>query len=102
MPEIGPALVLAILVGVFWTAFFVVVRGVAGGRLPFLFLLAILGAWAGDAAGGRLGIDSLRVGDFDLLSASAGAWAGIGLVVLVSVLGPTRTPGSRGSGGSGR
>jgi hypothetical protein len=100
VPEIGPSLVLAVIVGIFWTAFFVVVRGVAGGRLLFVLLLAILGAWAGDALGGRLGIDLLRVGDFSLPAASVGAWAGIGLVVVISILGPTRTAG--GSGRPGR
>jgi len=99
---IGPSVVLAILVGVFWTAFAVLVTGVAGARLPFVLVLAVLGAWAGDALGGRLGVDLLRIGDFRLLAASLGAWAGIGLVVLVSVLGPSRTAGPGGSGGSGR
>jgi hypothetical protein len=34
--------------------------------------------------------DVLRIGDFRVLSASIGALAGILLVVVVSVLGPTR------------
>ncbi len=92
MPAIGPSLVLAVLLGVFWTAAAVLVRGVAGARLPFLLLLAISGAWAGDAVGGRIGgpFDLLRIGDFRLVSASLGALGGIVVVVLVSVLGPTR------------
>jgi hypothetical protein len=97
VPEIGPSLVLAVLLGIFWTAAAVLVRGVAGARLPFVLLLAITGAWAGDAIGGRLGgpFDFLRVGDFRFLPASLGALGGIVLVVLVSVLGPTRVePGS--------
>ncbi len=102
MDLVGPALVLAALVGVFWTAFAVLVTGVAGARLPFVLLLAMLGAWAGDALGARLGVDILRIGDFRLVAASAGAWAGIGLVVLVSILGPTRTAGPGGSAGSSR
>jgi hypothetical protein len=102
MPLLGPSLVLALLVGVFWTAFAVLVTGVAGARLPFVLVLAVLGAWAGDALGGRLGIDLLRIGEFRLLAASLGAWAGIGLVVLVSVIGPSRSSGPGGSAGSGR
>jgi len=92
VPEIGPSLVLAVLLGTFWTAAAVLVRGVAGARLPFLLLLAITGTWAGDAIGGRLGglFDLLRIGDFRLLSALLGALGGILIVVLVSVLGPTR------------
>jgi hypothetical protein len=102
MDLIGPSLVLALIVGVFWTAFAVLVTGVAGARLPFVLGLAILGAWAGDALGGRLGLDLLRIGDFRLVAASAGAWAGIGLVVLVSVLGPSRTSGPGSTAGGGR
>lgn len=102
MPPVGPSIVLAILVGAFWTAFAVLVTGVAGARLPFVLGLAILGAWAGDALGARLGLDLLRIGDFRLVAASLGAWAGIGLVVLVSVLGPSRSAGSGGPPGSGR
>ena len=49
---------------------------------------AILGAWAGDAIGGRLGVDPLRVGDFHIISASVVAWLGIGFVAVIAVLGP--------------
>src|SRR5690606_38334758 len=62
----GPAPILAILVGIFHTGLYVLIRGSAGGRLPLLLLAASLGAWAGDALGGRLGIDLLRIGDFRL------------------------------------
>jgi hypothetical protein len=87
---IGPAPVLALLVGIFHTALYVLIRGSAGGQLPLLLLAAFLGAWAGDALGGRLGIDLFRIGDFRLLSASAVAWVGMGFVAVVAVLGPTR------------
>jgi hypothetical protein len=87
---IGPAPVLAILVGVFHTALFVLIRGSAGGQLPLLLIAAVLGAWAGDALGARLGIDLLRLGDFRILAASVVAWIGIGFVAVVSILGPTR------------
>lgn len=87
---IGPAIVLAILVGAFHTALFVLIRGSAGGQLPLLFGAAALGSWAGDELGGRLGLDLLRIGDFRLVTASLLAWVAIGLVVLVAILGPTR------------
>jgi hypothetical protein len=87
---IGPAIVLAILVGVFHTALFVLIRGSAGGQLPLLVVAATLGAWAGDELGGRLGFDLLRIGDFRLVAASLLAWVGIGLVAVVAILGPTR------------
>lgn len=87
---IGPAPLLAILVGVFHTGLFVLVRGSAGGQLALLVVAASLGAWAGDALGARLGIDLLRIGDFRLLAASVLAWLGIGIVALVTILGPAR------------
>ena len=87
---IGPAPVLAILVGIFHTSLFVLVRGSTGGQLPLLLAAAVLGAWAGDALGARLGFDLLRIGDFRLVAASLVAWVGIGFVAIVSILGPTR------------
>jgi len=93
-------LMLSVLLGIFWTAAAVLVRGAAGARLPFVLLLAVTGTWAGDAVGGRIGgaFDLLRVGDFRLIPASLGAIGGIVLVVVLSVLGPTRPePGPPGA-----
>ena len=53
-------------------------------------MAAILGAWAGDAVGGRLAFDPLRIGDFHLLWASIVAWLAIGLVAILAVLVPER------------
>lgn len=86
----GPAPVLAVLVGVFHSALFVAIRGSAGGQLPLLLIAASVGAWAGDAIGARLGIDLLRVGDFRLVAASIMAWLGIAIVAIVAILGPER------------
>ena len=54
-----------------------------------VFVAAALGAWAGDATGGRLGLDPVHIGDFHVIAASAVAWAGIGFVLVLSILGPT-------------
>jgi hypothetical protein len=86
--SIGPAPVLALLVGGFHTALFVFARGRADARVLLVLVAAALGAWAGDATGGRLGIDPIRIGDFHLIAASVVAWAGITFVTVLSILGP--------------
>jgi hypothetical protein len=88
--NLGPAPVLAVLVGLFHTSLYVLIRGTADGRLPLLLGAACLGAWAGDSIGARLGWDLLRIGDFHTLPASLVAWLGIATVTIVAVLGPTR------------
>lgn len=92
---IEPALVLAVIVGLFHVSAYVFIRGRAGARLPLLALASILGAWAGDTVGARISIDPLRVGDFHLVSGSIVAWLGIGLVAILAVLVPERRTESR-------
>ncbi len=94
---IGPAPILAVIVGLFHVSAYVFIRGRAGARLPLLVIAAVLGAWAGDAVGARMGIDPLRVGEFHLISASVVAWLGIGLVVVLAVLVPERRERASGS-----
>jgi hypothetical protein len=89
---IGPAPVLAAIVGAFHTCLYLLIRGSAGARVPFVLAAAILGAYAGNAVGGRLG-DPLRLGDFGLVWSSAVAWLGIVLIAVASTLGPTRQRG---------
>jgi hypothetical protein len=86
--SLNPALILAILVGIFHASLFVLIRGSAGGRLPVILLAAILGAWAGDALADRIGFSVLMIGDFHLLAASIVAWIGIGVSSAVAILGP--------------
>jgi len=86
--SIDPALILAVLVGVFHASLYVVLRGSGGGRLPIIVIAAILGAWAGDALGARLGFDLLTVGNFHLIAASIVAWIGIAISSAMAVLGP--------------
>jgi hypothetical protein len=89
MLEIAPAPVLAVLVGLFQTGVYLLLRGSAGLRLPFVAIAAILGAFAGQAVGARLG-DPLMIGDFGLVWPSVLAWVGIGLIVAASVISPSR------------
>ncbi len=86
--SLDPALILGALVGVFNAAIYVLIRGSAGGRLPLVVGAAILGAWAGNTLGDRLGVTLASIGDFRLVAASAGAWLGIGIVSVVAVMGP--------------
>jgi hypothetical protein len=87
---VGPSLVLALLVGLFHTALFVLIRGNGGGQVPLLALAAVLGAWAGDAIAARLGVDPITFGDFHLVAASVVAWIGILLTAIAVVIGPAR------------
>ena len=86
--SIGPALPLALLVGLINTGVYVLIRGHAGGRLPLTFGAAVLGAWAGAAIGSRLGITWLAIGDFPLVPATVVAWLAIGIVTILTTLGP--------------
>ncbi len=87
---LGPAPVLALLVGGLNAAVFLLVRGKAGWQMLGVLLAASLGAWAGDATAGRLGIDPIHIGDFHVIAASVVAWAGMMFVVVLSILGPAR------------
>jgi hypothetical protein len=86
---IGPAPILAVVVGLFHTGLYLLIRGTAGIRLPFVLAAAVVGALGGQAVGGRLG-DPLLIGDFGLAWASAFAWLGIGIIVAASMLAPSR------------
>jgi hypothetical protein len=92
VPAIGPSIVLAILVGLFDAALYVLVRGRTLARLPFVGIAAMLGAWAGDAVGGLMGVEALTIGDFHLPGAILGAWVGIAIVELLSVLAAPKPP----------
>jgi hypothetical protein len=92
VPAVGPSLVLAVLVGLFNAALYVLLRGRTLARLPFVGIAAMLGAWAGDAVGGLMGVALLTIGDFHLPTAVLGAWVGIAFVELLSVLAAPRPP----------
>ena len=87
--SLDPALIFAVLVGIFHASLYVLIRGNAGGRLPIIIVASILGAWAGDALADRLGWDLLTIGDFHLLAASVVAWIGIAISSAVAILGPS-------------
>jgi hypothetical protein len=85
--DIGPAPLLAVVVGLFHASLFALLTGSNRARLALVLAAAILGAFAGQAMGSRL-YDPLRIGDFGLVWASGFAWLGILVVSLVAILGP--------------
>ena len=92
MPPIGPAPVLALLVGIFHTGVYLLLRGSISGQVVLVLLAAVLGAFAGQALGARLG-DPLSIGDFGLVWSSVVAWIGIAIAAAASFL---TAPGKRG------
>jgi len=78
-----PAFVLSLLVGAFHTCIYIFVRGNLGWHIPAVLVGAITGAMLGQAVGARTG-DILHIGDYSLLWASALAWVGIGLAIVIS------------------
>jgi len=91
--DLSPAPVLALLVGLFHTGLYMFCA-VAGVRLVFVAIAAILGAFAGQALALRLG-DPLQIGDFGLVWSSLLSWLGIILIVAASLLAPARSGQSR-------
>jgi hypothetical protein len=91
---IGPSIVLAAVFALLHVSIYVLIRGRTGAHLALLLVAAFLGAWAGDAVGGRLDADPLRIGDFHVITASILAWLGIGVVAVLAVLGPARRTGT--------
>lgn len=89
MPDIGPAPVLALLVGLLYTGVYLLIRGTTGLNLPLVLVAAVLGAYGGQALGSRLG-DPLPIGDFGFAWASGISWLGILLIVAASALAPSR------------
>ena len=86
IPAVAPSLLLSVILGALHTCVYVLVRGKL--RLHVLLVLpaAIVGAWAGQAVGVRLG-DPLRLGDYCLVWASVFAWLGIIVVSVAATLG---------------
>jgi len=80
-----PAFVLSVLVGAFNTCVYIFVRGRLGWHLGGLLVGGIIGALVGQAIGARVG-DLVRVGDYSLLWASAVAWIGIGMAIVIASL----------------
>ena len=91
MPQVAPAVVLSVLVGVFNSCLYVVLRGVAGVHLLAVLPASIVGAYIGQAVGGRVG-DPVQVGDYSVAWATVMAWVAILVVVSLASILPARKP----------
>jgi hypothetical protein len=90
VPAVAPSLLLSVIIGSLHTCLYVLARGRLRLHVVLVLPAAIVGAWAGQALGSRLG-DPIRLGDYCLLWASAFAWIGILVVSVASTLGTSRT-----------
>jgi len=89
MPHIAPAVVLSVLVGLFNSCLYLVLRGVLRAHLLVVIPASIVGAYIGQAVGGRVG-DPVQIGDYSLIWASVVAWVAILIVVSLASIVPDR------------
>lgn len=85
-----PWIVLTALVAAINLLVFIAVRGRWGRLVPLLALTSLAGTLAGNAIGGRTGLELVRIGDFHLLAASVTAQLGMLAVTLLSLVWPVR------------
>ncbi len=91
MPPVSPAIVLSVLVGVFDSCLYLVLRGTIRAHMVAVVPAAIVGAFIGQAVGGRVG-DPVRIGDYSLVWAVVVSWVGILVVVSLASVMPDRDP----------
>ena len=91
VPHVTPAVVLSVLVGLFASSLYLVVRGKLQAHLLVVVPAAIAGAYVGQAVGGRVG-DPIQVGDFSLLWASVVSAVAILVVASLASIMPDRRP----------
>ncbi len=89
VPHVTPAVVLSVMVGMFSSCLYLVVRGRIRAHLLLVVPAAIVGAYVGQAVGGRVG-DPIQVGDFSVLWAAVVAWLAILVVASLASLMPDR------------
>jgi hypothetical protein len=83
-----PWMLLTALVAAINLAGFVALRGRWGRVVLPLAIAALLGTIAGDAVGGRTGLELLRLGDYHLVAASVGAQLAMLVTLLLMALLP--------------
>jgi hypothetical protein len=90
-----PWMVLTVFVAAINLTVFIALRGRWDRRLLILALASLLGTAAGNAIGGRTGLEVVRIGDFHLLAACLGAQLAMLATDLLAQLGPSRSPTER-------
>ena len=88
-PHVAPAVVLSVLVGLFDSCLYLLLRGVVRPHLLVVVPASIVGAYIGQAVGGRVG-DPVQIGDFSLVWAFVVAWVAILIVVSLASIMPDR------------
>jgi hypothetical protein len=85
IPAVAPSLLLSVIIGALHTCVYVLLRGRLRLHVVLVLAAAIVGAWAGQAVGSRVG-DPFRLGDYCVLWASAFSWVGIIVVAVATML----------------
>ncbi len=97
-----PWLVLVAFISAINLAAFTALRGRWDRLLPALAAAAVLGSVAGNAVGGRTGLELFRIGDFNVVAASVAAQVAMLVVSLLAHLGPTPPSERKPAGRSGQ
>jgi hypothetical protein len=87
-----PWLVLTAFVAAINLAAFTAIRGRWDRLLPILLVASLIGTILGNAIAARTGLELVRIGDFNLLLASAAAQVSMLVATLLAQLGPSRRP----------
>ena len=87
-----PWLVLTVFVAAINLAAFTAIRGRWDRLMPILLVASLIGTILGNAIAARTGLELIRIGDFNLVLASAAAQLSMLVATLLAQLGPSRTP----------
>ncbi len=87
-----PWLVLTAFVAAINLAAFTAIRGRWDRLLPVLLVASLTGTILGNAIAEGTGLELIRIGDFNLVLASAAAQLSMLVATLLAQLGPSRTP----------
>jgi hypothetical protein len=87
-----PWLVLTAFVAAINLAAFTAIRGRWDRLMPILLVASLIGTILGNAIAARTGLELVRIGDFNLVLASAAAQLSMLVATLLAQLGPSRRP----------